>query len=754
MGSLANFNQLQKSLRAETIAPGAGTPAVPEGGDYHWTLDDLSGVLVNTGTSSGGDITTVGTVEYQKPSLRFDGTGKTIRFPGSSNIYADITLPLVYQDGITIEAIVKTDSTAKGLSFDVTKGRVAAGLYSNSNISNDSLWTLRFDNFNNSSVDETTPTFGLLKRATIYSLPTNYATGLEAEVRGNSPIALGSTHHILATIRPSDNTIELWVDGVSLGTDAIPIAWYGTGADNVLDGSKSSLFRFGDPYLNGQFKAIDATYDEVKIHLLEADQAFADKQFSLAKIPFDGAINYEFDENLANNTTGSVIVEKAGGTANNLSVVRPGGLGDITYNKPSLKGDGTGTSIQFTSVHDSAYMNTSTPDTVRPAWKFNWSNGMTVEYLVKVNHIHDGTSFSKFSYAGYIDFNGDGITRNSDGYGGFFQMGFDNLYQSNKNVLTLKPAMRINDRNDNQQIPIQSFGSAAEFSKIEGSTTLTIGKTYHMMATIRPSNNTAEFWVDGVSQGTAPLETLWFTPAAGANNDLLLGEKELYPKIGRSLSGLEWLGDHVYDNFKIHLREADQGFVTAQYNEAAGVVKDIAAIGNATLGTITAIGSSLVASGNNSATAIANLGGITADAVGNTVPANITWSGTRQVSSTDNVGPLEAGIRFNTDGTISKDFDTAFTFLENYLQGSNAGSNYEVKFTLLSGTSPTTGGILVDGITWHNLGTSRLISNEKPSGIGTISSLVEAVIRPIGDTTNENTGTVTIRTTILDSNNF
>lgn len=214
-------------------------------------------------------------------SLRSDGTGFSISYEEDAHHIAgsgDINFLFDYRDGFTVEIIVKIDALQTTVSF----GSIGAGV--NAMDSPRNLWVLRFDDFDGGSVN---PCFTLSRNT--YEGDFQYGN-ISVELRGSTPIVLGDTYHLMGTIRPSDDTIEFWVNGTSIGTASIPTAWYGTiGGDSVLDPTENfrpnNVISVGASDQTGGFGGDgdgSVSVDNLMIHFLEADQAFATAQASAA----------------------------------------------------------------------------------------------------------------------------------------------------------------------------------------------------------------------------------------------------------------------------------------------------------------------------------------------------------------------------------------------------------------------------------------------------------------------------------------
>lgn len=213
------------------------------------------------------------TVLAQQTSLRDDGAGTCILYNGGDYQIAEKNIPMA--SGFTLEGLVRINS------FQSSGGSTAGNfLQQNWNNAFENLWVLRFDNFDGSGLVR--PCFSLINRNTSYSTLSNYGN-VAAEVRGTESVVIGQVYHMLATIRPSDDTIEFWLNGVSLGTDTIPVGWYDIGGDpgqDVLTGARSTRINFGPGFLSGAWRGSSCLIQDVRIHLLEADQAFASAQYN------------------------------------------------------------------------------------------------------------------------------------------------------------------------------------------------------------------------------------------------------------------------------------------------------------------------------------------------------------------------------------------------------------------------------------------------------------------------------------------
>lgn len=224
---------------------------------------------------------------YAVASMRVDGLGAALDTAGSSHWMGSSIedVPLAYGSGFTVETIVRYNGTAN------SSGRACGVISATSNSFDKSLWVLGFDDYDGSAGGSgtVTPTFSLLQRNTIYDRSANASNNV-ADLRGVLAVS-GNIYHLLATIRPSNNSIEFYVNGVSVGSATLSQsafdAWAipnGAGEDeDVLLGNFPTRFDIGARYTNGAWRVgQDSHIQDLKVHLLEADDAFALQQASVA----------------------------------------------------------------------------------------------------------------------------------------------------------------------------------------------------------------------------------------------------------------------------------------------------------------------------------------------------------------------------------------------------------------------------------------------------------------------------------------
>ena len=257
----------------------SGSAVGPEqDGDIIFNLDEASGDALDFNRAARL-LQLNGTPSFTQTSLRVDNSGNAIQYTADAHHIAgpaDDEFIFDYSAGFTIECAVRVDTLQTTASF----GSIGAAL--NSVDSPRNLWAMRFDNFDGDAAVR--PCFVLTRDQ--YESPADYAgfRFIYGESRGPAALILGDTYHLLATIRPSNNTFEFWVNGSSQGSTALPALWHDDdGGDSVFGplfipttvlcvGASDQLGGFGG---DGDGST---TLDNVKIHLLEADDAFAKGQ--------------------------------------------------------------------------------------------------------------------------------------------------------------------------------------------------------------------------------------------------------------------------------------------------------------------------------------------------------------------------------------------------------------------------------------------------------------------------------------------
>ena len=218
---------------------------------------------------------------FGQSSLRSDNTGNSVTF-NSTRYLRDSTdtIPIRYDSGFTGEMLFRLDSFSSRGSIN---GNACGALSSFRNVSVSTLWTMRCDNWNDpSETSNVYPCFSLLQRNSLYSTALNFSNN-EADVRSSVPAVSGRVYHFIFTIRPSNNTIELWVDGVSVGSQNFDSNWFignGTAPQNLLDASQETFLNIGPCYVDGAWRGNQGSgVQDLRIHLLEADQSFATQQY-------------------------------------------------------------------------------------------------------------------------------------------------------------------------------------------------------------------------------------------------------------------------------------------------------------------------------------------------------------------------------------------------------------------------------------------------------------------------------------------
>lgn len=262
-------------------------------GDIYWPLGEASGNVV--AITSGAEVLTIaGSPTFLQSSLRSDSTGTSIAYNAFiAQAHRITTLSIRYDGGFTIEAIARITALtfARQAQFSGDfNGRIGYVVSSKATSFTSSAWTMRFDNWDDvpGQSNIAVPVFTLLSR-TLYGWYDAYSVGdaFVAEVRGTTPVVLGNTYSMIATIRNSDNTIEFWVNGVSQGSASFPALWYdysngvlALDGNSLLDATRNTTINVGLDAADSVSVSGGNNVQDVKIHLLEADDAFAENQAS------------------------------------------------------------------------------------------------------------------------------------------------------------------------------------------------------------------------------------------------------------------------------------------------------------------------------------------------------------------------------------------------------------------------------------------------------------------------------------------
>lgn len=249
----------------------------PVDGDFYWNLSDSSGNPIETISNSPLLAFSAFFVTYSQQSLRSDGAGTSILVNGGPNSgltnVNNFSPP--YSGGFTIEMIiqphVKNDS---GLPSRRTAGTLATR-------GNNMRWTFQWDNYD----DVSEPNTDLLPVFVIKPSAGNYwdesdipPDPVDAYIRGNIPVIINNTYHVMITFRPSTNDCQLWINGESIGVS--DLGGFLTGS--ILSGAHRTEIELKGALAAGARQAPNVTFDDIKVHLLEADQAFATKQSGTA----------------------------------------------------------------------------------------------------------------------------------------------------------------------------------------------------------------------------------------------------------------------------------------------------------------------------------------------------------------------------------------------------------------------------------------------------------------------------------------
>lgn len=227
-------------------------------------------------------------VTYLQPSLLTSGTGNSIKFhsatpadaPGSANnvdqILQDDDYNISWANGFTIEAaVVITELNVSSSGA----GSVGMVLDVQDPFSDNSLFFMQFDNLHSDGVGDLYPNMTVYNRDIaddIINSQSNYYDNLISFARGTTPLVIGQNYHTICTFRPSNNTIAIWINSELVGEWTVPATFFTSGG-SLLDGTNPTTIVMGSNLLDG--KGGESDLDNIKIHLLEADQSFVDDQF-------------------------------------------------------------------------------------------------------------------------------------------------------------------------------------------------------------------------------------------------------------------------------------------------------------------------------------------------------------------------------------------------------------------------------------------------------------------------------------------
>jgi len=220
---------------------------------------------------------------YNAASMRTDNTGGALDTNGSTHWFGSIVedIPIAYQNGFTIEVIARFVGSVN------SNGRACGIISATSNVFTASLWVMGFDDYDGSAGGSgtITPNFSLLQRNNNYQTSASQVNNV-VDLRG-SAIVVNNIYHLLATIRPSDFSVEFWVNGSSVGSTTLSEAAFNAwaipngagGSQDVLDGTFPTRFDIGARITNGAWRSgQDSHIQDLKVHLLEADDTFAQTQ--------------------------------------------------------------------------------------------------------------------------------------------------------------------------------------------------------------------------------------------------------------------------------------------------------------------------------------------------------------------------------------------------------------------------------------------------------------------------------------------
>ena len=232
------------------------------------------------------------TITYNAASLRVDGSGGSIDIGTSSRwMGTSIENPLVpYANGFTIECIARFNA-------NIIRGTgLTCGVIScTDNSAGTDLWVLGFDDYDGTASGSGTvvPNFSMVARNGSYDRSADALTSI-VDLRGGTAVTATNIYHLMATIRQSNNSVEFWVNGVSVDTASISQgvmdgwlfgAFAEFGAQDIKNGIYGTRLNIGPRFADGAWRGgQDSHIQDLKIHLLEADQTFATRQAATANI--------------------------------------------------------------------------------------------------------------------------------------------------------------------------------------------------------------------------------------------------------------------------------------------------------------------------------------------------------------------------------------------------------------------------------------------------------------------------------------
>lgn len=211
---------------------------------------------------------------FQQPPLVAGSTRSlsTLNAAGSSAYTLD-SLPYLIPNGLTLELVVNPQ-----LFFDnIISGRTYVGGIRIGGSTNRSYIFMGANNFIASGGSGNPPQY-------IFTLnqDVTYANTTQeiAPIRNGSNVSLGQLVHLLGTIRTSTNTAEFFINGVSVGTAAIPVSWYSLAGADIRSISTGLSTQICGGFDVGTFFTAQQSNDQNGVYLTEITAAEATARYN------------------------------------------------------------------------------------------------------------------------------------------------------------------------------------------------------------------------------------------------------------------------------------------------------------------------------------------------------------------------------------------------------------------------------------------------------------------------------------------
>ncbi len=251
-------------------------------GTHYWKMQAADTQEIDQGTSiSSYNPLFIGTgINAQQASLRADSSDFSIGFDVSSNfgaVASQTVFNLLFSGHFTVEMMARFD-TVQNESGNVS----SIGVYTPITSIDGGVFNLICDNFD-TGTGNAKPSFQLIYPGELDD-SSDYAVRVIGDARSASDIVLGYIYHLLGTFNAVTRKLDLYVNGVLVGTDTITLEeyliWRGDGtADNDLNSptrtDRKTLY-FGKRPVSGQIDQQSGLLDNIIIHsgvFMDATQA-------------------------------------------------------------------------------------------------------------------------------------------------------------------------------------------------------------------------------------------------------------------------------------------------------------------------------------------------------------------------------------------------------------------------------------------------------------------------------------------------